>query len=266
MKFFKFVNILLIISVLLFSCKTTKRIHKKEFSKLSAVFDSVSAHYLDYHTLYIKSSVKFKNDKKSLKLKTSIKILKDSLIIASLSPGLGIEAARIKFTKDSIFILDRLSSHFTKASYKYLLDSLNISVDYQDLQNILTNRLFIYPKDKTLDIKAQFVNNYQIQMQKDHILLYRKTLSNIEQSISIDAQDYHILESKVNEVDKKRFMTITCNALFSEDLLNLPKSLSIISYSDNKYTTISIDYLKVQKNKELRFSFKVPSKYKVTIY
>ncbi|MCF6239779.1 MAG: DUF4292 domain-containing protein [Bacteroidales bacterium] len=266
MKLVKFISIVLLISILAISCKTTKNLRKEQASKLSAVYDSISMNYFDYRTLYIKSSVKYKKDKKSLKLKTSIKILKDSLIIASLSPGLGIEAARIKFTKDSVFIMDRLSSHLTKTAYKYLADSLNISVDYADIQNILTNRLFIYPKDKTMDLKIQFVNNYIFKKQISDIEVYRKTLSNIEQLIVIDPNDYHIKESKVNEIDNKRFMTIKFLGLFSDEFNNLPKSISILSFSDNKYTNINIDYLKVQKDKELRFSFKIPSKYDVSVY
>ncbi len=266
MKFFKLLTIGLLISVLAISCKTTKKLRKEQATKLSSVYDSLSNNYFDYKTLYIKSSVKYKKEKKSLKLKTTIKILKDSIIIASLSPGLGIEAARIKFTKDSVFIMDRLSSHLTKAAYKYLSDSLNISVDYQDIQNILTNRLFIYPKDKTMDLKEQFINNYVFKKQINDIQLYRKTISNIEQLIVIAPNDYHIKESKVNDLANKRMMNIKFIDLFSEDFKNIPKSISIVSFSDDKYTNIDIDYLKVQKNKELRFSFKVPSKYDITVY
>ena len=266
MKFLRLLSIVLIISVLFFSCKTIKTIKRKQASQLSSVFDSITANYLDYHTLYIKSAVKYKNEKKSLKLKTSVKILKDSMIIASLSPGLGIEAARIKFTKDSIFIMDRLSSHLTKASYKYLIDSLNISFDYQDIQNILTNELFIYPKDKTADLKSQFIDNYSLKKQTSHIELYRKTLSNIEQLIVLDEGDYHIRESKVNEIENQRFITIKFNDLFSEDFKTIPKSVSIVSFSNNKYLTININYLKVQKDKALSFSFRVPAKYDITVY
>jgi hypothetical protein len=266
MKFLRFIGIFLIISLLLYSCKTIKTVKRKQVSELTAVFDSITRNYLDYNTLYIKSSVKYKNEKKSLKLKTSIKILKDSMIIASLSPGLGIEAARIKFTKDSIFIMDRLSSHLTKASYQYLIDSLNISFDYHDIQNILTNELFIYPKDKTLDFKSQFIENFTLKKQSEQIELYRKTLSNIEQLIILDKEDYHIQEAKVNEIDNQRFIDIKFSGLFSGDFKTIPKNVSILSFSDNKYLTIDINYLKVQKDKSLNFSFKVPAKYDVTVY
>jgi len=220
---------------------------------------------LKYNTLYIKSSVKYKSEKKSLKLKSSIKIKKDSLIIVSLSPGLGIEAARIKFTKDSIYIMDRLSSHLTKASYKYLLDSMNIAVDFFDIQSILSNELFIYPKDKSQSLQKQFVYNYQIKAQSPDIQFYRKTVSNIEQLIFVDASDYHIKQSIINEVDKQRNLKISFDDLFSDEFKTIPKSISIVSLSEGKYSTIDLNYTKVVKNKELSFSFRVPSKYKITV-
>jgi len=250
---------------LIFSCKSTSRISKKQMSELAAVYDSISNNYLDYKTLYIKSSLKYKNEKKSMKLKTSIKILKDSLIIVSLSPGLGIEAARIKFTKDSIYIMDRLSSHLTKASYKYLLDSMNVSVDFADIQAILTNELFVYPKDKSTEVKEQFIYNYSIRSQVNDLLLYRKTASNIEQLIAVDRGDYHVKGVKITEIDKKRYLNIQFIDLFSEDFKTIPKSISIVSFAAGKNTTIDLNYSKVIKNKQLTFSFKVPSKYKVSV-
>lgn len=264
MRFFKFFIISLLISSLFFSCKITKSLSKKQSSQLSAIFDSISANYLDYEYLYIKSTLKFKSEKKSIKLKSSIKILKDSIIIVSLSPGLGIEAARIKFTKDSIYIMDRLSSHLTKASYKYLLDSMNISVDYYDIVHILCNELFIYPKDKSLDIRNQFISNYHLRKQNNGLELYRKTVSQIEQSIFVDP-NYFITESFVKELNNNRTLQIKFTGLYSDEFKSIPKGISIFSLSDETLVSIELNYTKVLKNKSMKFSFKVPAKYKITV-
>ena len=263
MKRIKILSIFLILSILLLSCKTKEKISQKQISELSSIYDRLSDNYLDYQSLYIKSSISFNKKKKSLKLKSSIKILKDSLIIVSLSPGLGIEAARIKFTKDSIFILDRMSSQLTKAGYKYLLDSMNISVDFLDVQSILTNELLIYPKDKTLALKEQFVHHFRIKTQEPDLQLYSKSLSNIEQLITVDRQNYRIKSTKINELDNQRYLNIEYIDLFSDEFKNIPKSIDIYSYTKTDKVSIHLNYTKVVKNKQLSFSFKVPSKYKV---
>ena len=47
----------------------------------------------------------------------NLRIKYDSLIWLSISPGLSIEAFRIKLTLDSVFLLDRLGHNYIKSSY-----------------------------------------------------------------------------------------------------------------------------------------------------
>lgn len=266
MKYTKLFYILLIISPLLFSCKIKKKFERKRSAEMSEIYANIINKYIDYETLLIKASTQFENKNKKLNLKGTIKIQKDSLIIISISPGLGIEVARIMFTKDSLFILDRISSQFTKANYKYINDTYNIYVGYKDIQAILTNELFIYPLENENAIGEEFVNSFNIRANKETLDLYRKTDKLIENLISINTENYTIKKYIINDVRNKKNLNIEFEDIYSEEFGNLPKRISVVSYVDNKFIKIKLNYSKIVKNKNLNFSFRIPSKYKTIVY
>ena len=254
--------IILIISLLLFSCKTKKNLVDVKKTEMLQVYDSIVSKYLNYETLYLKSSVKYYSEKKNLNLKASIKIKKDSIIIISLSPGLGIEVARIMLTNDSVFILDRLSSQCTKADYKYFTDEYKIDVMYSDIQSILTNELFILPKND-LKTSNDFIQNFNFGNGANKYNFYRKTNNSIENLISIDSHNYFIQKYLIIDIPKKRNLTINYIDNYSKEFSNFPKKIDIISSFNGNENKILLNYSKIGLNKKLNFSFKIPSKYKI---
>jgi len=266
MQNFKFLAILLLISFIAVSCKTKKKLEKKRVFELNEVYDNITKEYINYNTLLIKASAKFDEGKRKIGLKTTIKIKKNKLIIISLSPGLGIELARIKFTNDSVFIIDRLSSQVTKGSYKFFNEKYKINVGFNEIQSILTNELFIYPLKIGADIKNEFVNNYVIRNKEQYIDLYRKTNELLENLIVIENKKNSIKNCVINDIKNRRNLTIKFEDYFGASFNNLPKRIYINSMVENKNIIIKLNYSKITKNKKLNFSFRIPSKYKTIIY
>ncbi len=262
MSDFKIVYILLIISTLLLSCKTKKKLTKLESAEKLQIYNGIVSKYIDYQSLLIKSSVKFESSKKKLNLKATVKILKDSLIIISLSPGLGIEVARIKFTNDSIFILDRLSSQLTRGDYQYISKNYKIDIGYADIQSILTNELFIYPREYG-SLQDEFVTGFRFGTGDNKLDMYRKTKNSVENLVSVDEQTNAIKKYIINDIPQNRNLRISFEDNYSEQFNNVPKKVFITSSVDGKYNKINLHYTKVTKNKKLNFSFNIPSKYKI---
>lgn len=266
MRYLKYLSILLILSTLIYSCKTKSKLERNKSAEMRVIYDSITAGYLNYETLLIKASTSFENNNKKINLKGTIKIYKDSLIIISLSPGLGIEAARIKFTKDSIFILDRFSSQLTKGKYKFINDTYKVNIGYMDVQAILTNELFIYPKMEGTAIGEEFINSYSVRNNEKTLDLYRKTEKLIENLISINTNHYSIKQYIINDIRNKRNLNINFEDVYSDELGNLPKRIFVVSSVEDKFIKIKLSYSKVTKNKKLNFSFKIPGNYKSVVY
>jgi len=253
-------------SSLLVACKTQKKLNREKSVELEIIYDSITAGYIDYETLLIKSTTNYESKNKSIKLKGTIKIQKDSIIIISLSPGLGIEAARIKFTKDSLFILDRFSSQVTMGDYKFINDTYKVNIGYEDIQAILTNELFIYPLDKGIATNEEFVNSFDVRSNKETLDLYRKTDQLVENLISINTKHYTIKKYIINDIKNRRNLNIQFEDVYSDEFGNLPKKIFVVSSVDDKFNKIKLNYSKVTKNKKLNFSFKIPKNYKSIVY
>ncbi len=71
----------------------------------------------------------------------ALRMKQDSVIWLSLKPLLGIEAARIVITRDSVFIADRLNHLFYKRNLQYLQKFLGTAVPFQLLQDVLLSNL-----------------------------------------------------------------------------------------------------------------------------
>ncbi|MCS6967900.1 MAG: DUF4292 domain-containing protein [Cytophagales bacterium] len=91
--------------------------------------------------LVIKGRLVFVNNGRDVNTNADIRIKKDSAIWVSLRPGLGIEAARVFITPDSVRILDKLNNDFLGFTFDSLSKRLNIPVDFQLVQHTLLGNL-----------------------------------------------------------------------------------------------------------------------------
>jgi len=247
------------------SCKTVKPIaEKKPKSSLDNIYDSIKLAEYEYESLNIKFNVKYEKKSQSMNLKGNLKILKDSIIWVSLSPGLGIEAARLMCTKDSIFFLDKINGSLTKGKYEYIKNLYKIDVDYYSLQAILTNNFFIYPTIK--NEKAEFTKNFSLTKDSTELAVYRKNELLVENLVNINRAVYRISSYFINDVPNKRSLSVKYSADVNQKQKSFPGSISIKSFNADKFLLLDLDYTKVTVNEALTFSFKVPQDYRLIVH
>ncbi|MFD2248479.1 DUF4292 domain-containing protein [Pontibacter ruber] len=121
--------------ILLSSCK--KETVPITASATTETVGRVSVQNLDFSYLTAKGQVNVQDRGESISSGVSMRIRKDSVIWVSVQPGLGIEAARIKMTQDSVFVMNRLRREYTATSYSYLSNKFKVQVDYNVLQALL---------------------------------------------------------------------------------------------------------------------------------
>lgn len=71
----------------------------------------------------------------------TLRMKQDSVIWVSLKPLLGIEAARIVITKDSVFIADRLNHQWYKKGLNYLQKFLGTPLPFRLLEDVLLSNM-----------------------------------------------------------------------------------------------------------------------------
>ncbi|MES2389599.1 MAG: DUF4292 domain-containing protein [Bacteroidota bacterium] len=90
--------------------------------------------HTDFKAFTGKAKFRYDDDEQGLSASASIRLLPDSLVWISISPALGIEAARCLFRKDSVFILDRLHRNCTSFSYDALGRIIGFRPDFNFVQ------------------------------------------------------------------------------------------------------------------------------------
>ncbi|AHM62580.1 hypothetical protein D770_21665 [Flammeovirgaceae bacterium 311] len=92
---------------------------------------------VDFKYLSTRSKVNFDDGSNRIGATANIRIRKDSIIWFSITPGLGIEAARGMVTRDSLFLVNKLQREYHAYSFAQLSQKLNVAVDFDILQSAL---------------------------------------------------------------------------------------------------------------------------------
>lgn len=121
--------------LLLASCK--KEIIPTTASEATETIGRVTVNNLDFKYLNSKGQITFNDKNDNLASGITLRMKKDSVIWVSVQPGLGIEAARMKLTQDSVFMINRLQKEYAATDYTFLKNKLNIDVNFDVVQAIL---------------------------------------------------------------------------------------------------------------------------------
>jgi hypothetical protein len=255
---------LIILFILFYSCNTTKNFSFRSVKYLSQsqIYDSIYSSLYNFSSYSSRINISLKSDK-SLNLKGQIRVLKDSIIWISLSPGMGFEVARVMMKPDSVFVLDRIRNTYYYGNYSYVKQLSGINLNFNTVQSLLLNELFIYNSNS---IDTSFFNNLIIQYDKDKGLTKLKSDT---KSNSTNFYTEYIVNNKwkiasifVDDYKTQRKIDIQYSDYITFDSLLFPKIIDInIIDSSLNIINANINYSKPEFNKSLNFPFSVPNKF-----
>lgn len=115
---------------------------------------SVVVSNLDFNYLSARGQFTMNDKNDNLSSGISLRIKKDSVIWMSVLPGLGIEAARLKLTQDSVYMMNRLRKEYIATDYAFLRRKLNLDIDFDVVQAILLGNYQARGTEQVLDEQA----------------------------------------------------------------------------------------------------------------
>lgn len=125
-----------------------------------------------------KAKLDYTSNKEKLNANLIIRSRYDSVLWVSVVPLLGIEAARIKMTRDSFYIMDKINHTITISAIQKAEEKLGVKVSLKEIQDLLfgLNRIpepvQTYKQGKMHFVSATKNNvNYTFEIQKE-LLLY----------------------------------------------------------------------------------------------
>jgi hypothetical protein len=235
--------LLLIVSMVLVGCRTNiGRTVTKDL-----IIDEITFDYLSART-----RVKYDDGIKDISGTANVRMAYDSIIWVSITPGLGIEAARLLITQDSVFFIDRINKKYMKLGYEDMSKVYQFDVDFGMIQSIILGNL-IYPYSRQNLRKG--TDGYVYQQKTKEILISNFIGLETQKLERFDARDLRNDNSiSVNYSNFKQvgeeLIPYDIRADFEYKTGTIPK------------TSIEIGYSKAEfEDQSLNFPFSIPTKY-----
>ena len=254
---------------LLYSCKTTRSTYKQPIKEEGPeyLFEKLNQNELKFDWFMAKFKTDYKYGRKTTEFRGQIRIRKDSAIWVSFSPLLGIEAARLMITVDSVKFMDRINNIYFAGDYQFVNNYLKTNVDFDILQAFVTGNDFqFYEKTK---FRAS-IENQQYKLNTTHRQKLRKYVKASDippqayiQTIWLNPETFKITRVSIKEIQKENKKL---NALYTkfQDIEGqlFPFGLFFeLSKNVDEKIDIEIKYTKITIDKPLNFPFNIPTKF-----
>jgi hypothetical protein len=101
---------------------------------------------LNYHDIFFKRAfIEIEQNGKNQAVRANIYLKKDSAIIISVVPIMGIELYRLLLDKEGVYLIDRMNRTTSEMDYASISKRVLVDFTYDQIQSILTNGVFTYP-------------------------------------------------------------------------------------------------------------------------
>ena len=139
------------------SCKTSREIATVNVKPIGTakLLKNIEENRLVYESLSIsRINCQFSGNQSKTSFRISLKAIKDEKILASITK-LNIPVGRVLLTPDSVIYVNYIERNYFVDDYTFLSNFLNIDLDFNIIQAIISNRAFSYRNDeKDRDFKT----------------------------------------------------------------------------------------------------------------
>jgi hypothetical protein len=238
--------------LLLVSCKSKAVLNEGKAGDVLSSEKIIQNHYnnkIDFSSLYIRASAKYKDEKQSQSVSAEIKIKKDEKILVSIR-FLGITMAKALITPNEVKYYEKINGTFFEGDYASLSKWLGTDLDFQKVQNMLLG--------KPIDDLTK--GNYTSAIVEK---LYKlNTFENkTEKSFWFEGEHYLLKKQEIIQQAQQRAFEVNYPNFQEVSSTYLPSSLLINAIQQSGKTEISMDYNTITFNEDLSFPYSVPEDY-----
>jgi len=248
----------------------------------SKLIRNIENNAFDYKHLAIKKiSCQFDNGDTKTSFKASILAEKNKRITIMLTK-LNIPVGRLWLTPDSVKFINYLEKTYIIGDYNYLSSLLGMDVDFETVDAIISNNVFLLPDEK----KNKDSRDYETRIDTGMYVLEtvkklkpnkpdQKQLTGrskrkskkivddapVRQSIFVDAGTYKLRKIVMDDAVNSRHMKIEFNDFTAVEKQIYPGDIFIhfLSPENNMQMRIKLSGFSMEEENEIRF--KVPDKY-----
>ncbi len=267
----RIVLILFCFAVVIFSCRSTRKISTAMTKKDTAVvvinpvesdsakmvhdaLEKIKGNHIDFNTFSAKIKVDYADSKEQrYDFNAFVRMKKDSVIWISINAALGIEAFRVLITQDSVRVLDKLNKTVQYHTLDYLQEVAQLPFDFYTLQDLIignpvymdSNNIVAYKEDANFVSLATKGNYFK------HLVTFIR-------------EGFSLQHSKLDDVDIVRSRTADLSYEAYENSGERKFSTNRrITIAEKAKLDIDMKFKQVEFNQPLNFPFAVPRNYKL---
>ena len=222
-------------------------------------FASVLERSFSFKTFSARVNLDFSGAQQEFSSRVQVKMIHNDRIQLSIQPFLGVEMFRVELSNDSIKILDRMNKRYVSDNYHLLKNEFDIDINFQNLQALLTNRMFI-PGENS--ITAQQYRQFRITKQSSRQAeLQSKGKSGTFYTFLADS-DEKLLSTKIENNPRKQKLTWEyANFQTINNQLFPTKMIARLTSDDQVQGTTTLTFSQPEINGPVSIAFTVPSEY-----
>lgn len=270
-KYIKKVLFLLLIVNLAFfgtSCKSKKHMLKESIKEygFSYLYARMLENQMQFDYLSASFGLVYEQEKNKTNLRGQLRMKNDSLLWMSFTPLLGIEAARVMITNDSIKFLNRLNKSYFVGKFDLVDSLLNTAIDFSLLQSLLVgNDLSQYDVKKFKSSVDNGMYRMTIRERRKIKRFFKKGEVDtrvLVQQIWLDPETFRITRVDIKELgeDENNKLQVYYNDYIDIGDQLFPSKIRI-EIKSHKSIFIDVNFSRETMDKPLNFPFKIPSKY-----
>lgn len=211
-----------------------------------------------FSTVEIKFDLKLQLPDKSVSSSGTLRMANDSLMWLYVK-AFGLEIARAKFTKDSVFAVVKLKNQYFKGDYSVLKKFFPVDFDFDILQSIFLNKFFLFPKNSVENLSyftpeeqnGKLILSSGKKFSENYSMINKITLSpeknRVEENMAVTVQSQKGI--KIRYADLKDF---------GGHLL----PLQVVFEGQAADFSVAFDYQKAVFGKALQYPLTIPATYK----
>ena len=200
---------------------------------------------VDWFTAQLKGQAQL-NDK-TYPISAQLRMRQDSVIWISVSAILGLEAARIHLTPDSVKLINRLNSTYFIGDVKELTKRYNLHLSFHEIQNVLLG-------------KHSFSNPYAFQLlhpEQGYILFTES--DNANYTLRLNSE---FLPLEINSVQQDSIsLKLSYSSFVAVQEEWLPQNTDLKVFTLNNDIKFTYSYSKMLVNRPKKIKFSIPSSY-----
>jgi hypothetical protein len=223
----------------------------------NALIDSLKSNYFDFKTLKIKFEAEYQSDEKNQTFSGTLKMKKDSFIWISLSPAMGIEAARIYLTSDSLKYINRFTSEYFSGNYDFIAKNFQTNLSFTSVQSILINQPVIDDNLILCIVKSDTnsVNNDSLIFQ--NICAEKDSLNQI---LKVSEANFKIQNENLT-YGNGNYMNVKYSDFKNVEKNRFPYQIDLFIKGKKHTFSIKVNFKEITINVPLKANFSIPKKY-----